>query len=96
MDSFAESLSLNKKGIIFFNEGYLFGILGNSTLLPEIELKEFFEKNKVEGVELKYKSQNSVNIDKKKKVDVFKFSVFYKFNVNNVSQFFNRVDWVKI
>jgi hypothetical protein len=96
MDSYAEGLANSKKGIIFYNEGFIFGMLGDPSVLAESELKEFLEKNKVDGVELKYKSQNQVAVDKKKKVDVFKFSAFHKFNVSTVTSFLNRSGYVKI
>lgn len=96
MDSYAQLLENNKKGIIFYNEGFIFGMLGDTSVLSETELKEFLNANKVEGVELKYKSQNQVAVDKKNKANVLKFSAFHKFNTNTVTAFLNKQNWVKI
>jgi hypothetical protein len=94
MDAFAEQLFNAKKGIIFYNDGFVFGMLPDLSL--EKPFKEFFESHKVSDVELKYKSQNSVAIDKKKKVEIYKFSVFHKFNLTTLANFFNRENWIKI
>jgi hypothetical protein len=94
MDVWAEQLVSKQKGIIFYNDGFVFGMLPDLGL--EKSFKEFFETTKVEGTEMKYKSQTTVNVDKKKKVDIYKFSVFNKFNVSALTQFFTREKWTKI
>jgi hypothetical protein len=96
MNNYVEQLSNKKKGIIFFNEDFIYGVLGDKTLLNESEFKKFLDGLKKTDLELKYKSQDSISVGKKKITNVYQFTVFHKFNVQVVSDFFNKKEFQKI
>jgi hypothetical protein len=91
----AEKFKTNGKGIIFYNEKFVYVMLSEVGL--EKQFKEFFEANKVEDAELKYSSNTSVTDSKKKKIDqILVIQVFHKFNTTTLTTFFNREGWTKI
>ncbi len=97
INTYAEELAIKKKGIVFFNEDFIFGLIGDPSLLPEADFKKFLDANKKEGVELKYKSQNQISVDKKKKIsNVYQFMIISKFNVAALTEFFNGFKFSKI
>ena len=96
VNSYAEELVKNKKGIIFFNENFIFGLVGSPELLNEAEFKQFLESTKKQGVEMKYKSQNQVSVGKKKITNVFQFMIIYEFNVDQLLNFFKSKNFGKI
>lgn len=96
LDAFAEQLVKAKKGVIFYNEGFVFGMIGDPTAFPEKDFKEYLEKIKKEGTELKYKGQNSVKVDKKKSVDAYKFTVFHKFTPLQLTEYLNKDNFMKL
>jgi hypothetical protein len=97
LNNYADQLVNSKKGVIFYNEDFIYGLIGDPTLLQESEFKKYLESNKKENVELKYKSQNSINIDKKKKINnVYQFMIIHTFNVNNLTEYFNTLKFSKI
>ena len=97
MNNYAEGLVNNRKGIIFYNEDFIYGMIGDPSLLPEADFKKFLETSKKEGTDLKYKSQSSVAVDKKKKVNnIYQFMIIGKFNVNNLTDYFNGLKFTKI
>lgn len=97
LKNYAAALSKNKKGVIFYNEDFIYGLIGDSSLLIEADFKKFLESQKKEGVEIKYKSQNSISLDKKTKLEkVLQFDIISKFNVNALTEYFNSLKFVKI
>jgi hypothetical protein len=97
MNNFVEELSKENKGIIFFHEDFVYGMIGNQKLLEEVNFKKFLDSIKKEGVEMKYKSQNSISVDKKKKIsNVYQFMVIHKFSVNALSEYFKGLGFGKI
>lgn len=97
LNNYAESLKALKKGIIFYNDEFIYGLIGNPSLLIENDFKKFVETFKKENVNVKYNSQSIISIDKKKKVDnIYQFVVISKFNVNQLSEFFISNKFTKI
>ena len=97
MNNYAEELVKSKKGIIFFNEDFIYGMIGNPALLNEADFKKALEANKKQGVELKYKSQTSISLDKKRKVNnIYQFMIIHKFNVSTLNELFNSFKFTKI
>ena len=96
VNNYAEELVNNKKGIIFFNENFIYGSIGNPELLAESEFKQFLDVTKKQGVEMKYKSQNQVSVGKKKITNVFQFMIIYDFNVEQLLNFFKTKNFGKI
>jgi len=97
MDGYALQLFNSKKGVIFYNDSFIYGMLGDVSLLNEEEFKKFLEGVKISDKELKYKSFNTVSLDKKKKVSgIYKFSAFHKFDVSIVKAFLNRSKFVQL
>ena len=43
LNNFAEELAKTKKGVIFYSEDFIYGLLGDQSLLEEKDLKEFCE-----------------------------------------------------
>lgn len=96
MKNYAESLNNSKKGAIFYNDDYIYGMLGDPSLLPEANMKKYLDSLKKENVDMKYSSQSTVSVDKKKKVNVYQFMVFHKFTSNVLSDFFKSYGFNKI
>jgi hypothetical protein len=95
MNNYSEQLANLKKGAIFYNEDYIYGMIGNPSLLPESDLKKYLETTKKDGHKFKYSSQNTVTVNKKK-VNIFQFMVIAKFNVNSLTEYFNLLEFTKI
>jgi hypothetical protein len=97
MNNFCEELAKTKKGVIFYNEDFIYGMIGDPSLLHEENFKKFLDTNKKDGTELKYKNQSSVSVDKKKKINgIYQFTIFHRFNTNVIGEFFNNLKFTKI
>ena len=72
-------------------------MIGDPSLLPEADFKKFLETAKKEGAEMKYKSQNAITVDKKKKINnVYQFMIISKFNINALSDYFAGFKFFKL
>lgn len=96
INNYVENLANSKKGIIFYNEDFIYGMLGDAKLLDEKEFKKFIEGLKKTDMELKYKSQETVSVGKKKIAGVLQFTIFHKFNVQALTDFFVKNKFSKI
>lgn len=97
MNNYAEDLANSKKGVVFYNEEFIYGMIGDPTLLPEADFKIFLETVMKEGSEMKYKSQNSISVDKKKKINnIYQFMIISKFNVNALNDHFAALKFTKL
>ena len=96
LSNFAEELVNSKKGVIYFTKDFIFGLLGDKNLLPEVELKKFLDSVKKNEMELKYDTKSTVTMQNKKKVNVFQFVVFHSFNPNTLVDYFNSLKFTKI
>lgn len=83
-----EELMKNKKGIIYYNEGFIYGLLGDPTVMNEPEFKKFIDSTKKSDAEIKYTVKDTVVYEKKKFSKVMQFTVFNKFNRQTVEKFF--------
>jgi hypothetical protein len=92
-----EDLARVKKGVIYFNEGFIFGLLGDRSIISEEEIKKFVEEHKHKDTEVKFNSKTTVSVGKKKIENIYQFSVFHRFSIQVVTDFFkNRSGFVKI
>ena len=69
----------HKKGIIYYNDGYIYGLFGDKSLLNEKEFKTFCESMKGDNKETKFKyvCQEQLTLGKKNKVkDIYQISCF--------------------
>lgn len=97
MNTYAEELNKNKKGIIFYTEDFIYGMIGDPELLKEEDLTNFLNTNKKENVNFKYTTQKSISIGKGKKVNnIYQFMVIHKFDLNTLTSFFNNMKFNKI
>jgi hypothetical protein len=96
VNNYAEELSNKKKGIVFYNENFIYGLIGSQDLLKEEEFKQFLETTKKQGHEMKYKSQNQVSVGKKKVQNVYQFMIIYDFNPEQLLNFFKSKNFGQI
>ncbi len=98
LNNHAEALYNAKKGVIFYADEFIYGLVTDPLLLPEQDFKKLLENaKKDEKSEMKYRSQNSVNIDKKKKLNnVYQFVIIGKFNVVKLTEIFNSYKFSKL
>jgi hypothetical protein len=94
--TYVEELVKRGKGIIFYNEKFIYGIIGHKDLLPEKILKDFIESTKRGDTEIKYITQNSVKVGKKKVEGIYQFTVFNKFSKPQLDAFFKGGDFTPI
>jgi hypothetical protein len=81
MNNYAEDLNKAKKGIIFYNEDFIYGMIGAPELLSEEDFTKFLNTNKKEGVNFKYTTQKSISLGKAKKINnIYQFMVIHKFD----------------
>jgi hypothetical protein len=97
MNNYAEELNKVKKGIIFYNEDFIYGMLGAPELLNEEDFTKFVNSLKKEGVNFKHTTQKSVSLGKAKKVNnIYQFMIIHKFDPAVLSGFFANLKFNKI
>lgn len=96
MDGFAAELSKSKKGIIFYNDKFVYGLLGDKTLINESELKEVLEEARKGDKPMKYNSKNSVKVNNSPVNNVLQFSAISSFKLQSLNDYFNRPGFSKI
>jgi hypothetical protein len=97
MNNYAEELNKNKKGMIFYNEDFIYGMIGDPELLKEEDFTKFLNTNKKENVNFKYNTQKSISMGKAKKINnIYQFMVIHKFDLNSLSSFFSNLKFDKI
>ena len=96
MDAFAPELSKHKKGIIFYNDKFLYGLIGDKTLINEVELKEVLEAAKKGEKPMKFNSKNSVKVNGTPVNNVLSFSAISGLNLKNITDFFAKNNFSKL
>lgn len=95
MDAYAFELSNYKKGIIFYNDKFVYGLIGDKNLVNEKEMKEILEQAKKGEKPIKFNSKNSVKVGKTPVNDVYQFSAIGSFKQQNLTDYFNKNNWTK-
>ena len=94
-----------KKGIIYYNEGFVYGLFGDKSLINEKEFNAFCESFKTKGskdkekgeVKFKYAVQDKVKVDKKNVIkDIYQISCFTNFNVKELQEKFKELGFKEI
>lgn len=96
MDAYASELSKNKKGIIFYNDKFVYGLIGDKSLVNEKELKDLLDEAKKGDKPMKFNSKNTVKVGKTTINDVFQFSAICGFKQQNLTDYFSKNNWTKI
>lgn len=96
MDVFAFELAKFKKGIIFYNDKFVYGLIGDKELLNEVELKEVIESAKKGDKPIKFNSKTTVKNGKEVTNNVLQFSAIGNFKTQNLNDFFNKYNFSKI
>lgn len=95
MDAYAGELSKNKKGIIFYNDKFVYGLIGDKTLVNDAELKKVLEEAKKGEKPMKFNAMNTVKLGKTPINDVLKFSAICQFKQQNITDYFANNNWTK-
>ena len=92
-----------KKGIIYYNEGFIYGLFGDKSLINEKEFKAFCESFKTKGSKdkgenkFKYAVQEKVKIGKKNEIkNIYQISCFTNFNVKELQDKFKELGFKEI
>ena len=92
-----------KKGIIYYNEGFVYGLFGDKSLINEKEFKAFCESFKTKGnkekgeVKFKYAVQEKLTVGKKNVIkDIYQISCFTNFNVKELQEKFKELGFKEI
>ena len=88
-----------KKGVIFYNENFIYGLFGNKSLINESEFKKFCEEFKGDNKEVKFKyaCQDKVTAGKKNVIkDVYQISVFSKIKCEEVEKKFKELGFCEV
>ena len=91
-----------KKGIVYYNEGFIYGLFGDKSLVDEKQFKAFCESFKGEGKEkgetkFKYAVQEKLTVGKKNVIkDIYQISCFTTFNVKDVQKKFEELGFKEI
>ena len=96
MESFALDISKGEKGIIFYNEKFVYGLIGEKNLINEIELKEILESARKGDKQLKYNSKNTIKSNNYQIQNVLQFSAISNFKLQNLTDYFNKSNFSKI
>ncbi len=97
MSNYADELNKTKKGIVFYNEDFIYGLIGDPELLKEEDFTKFLNTIKKENVNYKYTTQKTISIGKAKKVNnVYQFMIIHKFDPNTLASFFAGLKFNKI
>jgi len=96
MDAFAPELAKHKKGIIFYNDKFVYGLIGDKTLINEPELKEVLEAAKKGEKPMKFNSKNTVKVNGTPVNNVLSFSAISPLNLKNITDYFAKNNFNKI
>ena len=99
MDAFAPVLSKHKKGIIFYNERFVYGLIGDKTLINDVELKQVLEESKSKNFKdkaLKFNSKNSVKVAGTPVNNILSFSAICTYNLKNITDYFEKNNFNKL
>lgn len=99
MDSFAPELSKHKKGIIFYNERFVYGLIGDKTLLNEAEFKHLLEESKSKNFKdkvLKFISRSSVKVSGTPVNNILSFSAICPLNLKSITDYFAKNNFTKL
>jgi len=96
MDTFASELNKNKKGIIFYNDKFLYGLIGDKTLIDESELKKVLEASKKGEKPMKYNSKSTIKTNGATINNILSFSAISPLNLKNITDFFNSNNFNKL
>ena len=97
MNSYAEELNKAKKGIIFYNEDFIYGMIGDPQLVNEEQLTKYLETIKKENINFKYTTQKSISLGKSKKINnIYQYMVIHKFDPAVLTSFFANLKFSKI
>ena len=105
--TYIEYLVKSKKGIIYYNEGFIYGLFGDQSIIDEKKFREFCEsfkpesdsqkdkgeaKEKKEATKFKYAMQDKINLGKKNVVsNIYQISCFTTFNLKLLQDKFNEL-----
>jgi len=95
MDGYALELSKNKKGIIFYNDKFVYGLIGDKNLINEKEFKEVLDEAKKGEKAMKFNSKNTIKVGKTAINDVFQFSAISGLKQQNLTDYFAKNNWTK-
>jgi len=99
MDAFAPELSKHKKGIIFYNERFIYGLIGDKTLVNDVELKQVLEESKAKNFKdkaIKFNSKNSVKVAGTPVNNILSFSAICSYNLKNITDYFAKNNFNKL
>lgn len=97
--SFVPKLKSGKKGIIYYNENFIYVLIGDKSLFNEQEFKAFCEgmKGEAKDAKVKYSCQETIAVNKKEKVkDVYQISVFMAVKVGALKEYFTKLGFKEI
>lgn len=97
--SMIQNLVEAKKGIIYYNEGFIYGLFGDKSLINEKEFKAFCEgfKGDKKDAKFKYSCQETISAGKKNKVkDVYQISVFTTVPIATLQEKFKALGFDEI
>lgn len=96
---FTKELVEAKKGIVYYNENFVYALIGDKTLVDEKAFKAFLESVKSENkdVKFKYVCQDTVSLGKKNKIkDIYQISCFSTFKVPTLQEKFKSLNFKEI
>jgi hypothetical protein len=96
MDGFAPELAKNKKGIIFYNDKFVYGLIGDKTLINETELKEVLESAKKGEKPMKFNSKNTIKVNGTNVSNVLSFCAISPLNLKNITDYFAKNNFTKL
>lgn len=99
MDGYAPELAKHKKGIIFYNDKFVYGLIGDKTIFNDAEFKQVLEESKSKGFKdkvLKFNSKNSVKVAGTPVNNILSFSAICPFNLKNITDFFAKNNYNKL
>merc|ERR1712151_1170607 len=95
IEAYAADLSKNKKGIIFYNDKFVYGLIGDKELINDKELKEVLEEAKKGEKAMKFNSKNTCKVGKTAINNVFQFSAICSFKQQNLTDYFAKNNFSK-
>ena len=95
MDAYAEELSKNKKGIIFYNDKFVYGLIGDKSLVNEKEIKDLLDEAKKGEKAMKFNTKDSIKVGKTAINNLYQFSAISGFKQQNLTDYFTKNNWAK-
>ncbi len=95
---FANDLVKNKKGVIYFNEGFIYALFGDKSLIKNDEFKAFCEGMKSDAnAKFKYNCQEQINLGKKNKIkDIYLITCFTNVKVPALIEKFKQLGYTEV